>query len=104
MERREFRHPTTGNTVIASVVNRVNDPVVQRFTMLWRFAEERPDGSLIREEFEELTMRWTYRYEMRHLLELSGFDVVSEFSDFAGSPRAYAGEQIWVARRPVASR
>jgi SAM-dependent methyltransferase len=103
-ERREFRHPTTGNRVTASVVSRVNDPVVQRFTTVWRFAEEGPDGSLIREEFEELTMRWTYRYEMRHVLELSGFEIVSEFSDFAGSPPAYAGEQVWVARRQVASR
>jgi SAM-dependent methyltransferase len=103
-ERREFRHPTTGNKVTASVLSRVNDPVVQRLTMLWRFMEEAPDGSLIREEFEELTMRWTYRYEMRHLLELGGFEIVSEFSDFAGSPPAYAGEQVWVARRPVASR
>jgi SAM-dependent methyltransferase len=103
-ERREFRHPMAGNTVTASVVSRVNDPVVQRFTALWRFAEEGPDGSLIREEFEELTMRWTYRYEMRHLLELSGFEIVSEFSDFAGSPPAYGGEQVWVARRPAAGR
>jgi len=102
-ERREFRHPETGNKVTASVESRVNDPVVQRFTMLWRFAEEGPDGSVIREEFEELTLRWTYRYEMRHLLELGGFEIISEFSDFAGAPPAYGGEQIWVARRPVAA-
>jgi SAM-dependent methyltransferase len=103
-ERREFEHPSTGNTVIASVERRINDPVVQRFTMLWRFAEEGSDGSLIREEFEELTLRWTYRYEMRHLLELSGFEVVSEFSDFSGAPPKYGDEQIWVARRPAGRR
>jgi SAM-dependent methyltransferase len=103
-ERREFRHPTTGNTVIASVLSRVNDPLSQRLTMRWRFAEEGPDGSVVREEFEELVLRWTYRHEMRHLLELSGFEVVSEFSDFSGAPPAYAAEQIWVARRPTASR
>lgn len=44
-------------------------------------------------------MRWTYRYEMRHLLELSGFSVESESSDFLGSPPAYAREQVWVAQR-----
>jgi hypothetical protein len=94
----------TGNTVSASVERRVNDPLVQRFTMLWRFAEKGSDGSLIREEFEELTLRWTYRYEMRHLLELSGFEIVSEFSDFSGAPPSYGDEQIWVARRPAGRR
>jgi SAM-dependent methyltransferase len=103
-ERLEFEHPRTGNTVSASVERRVNDPLVQRFTMLWRFAEKGSDGSLIREEFEELTLRWTYRYEMRHLLELSGFEIVSEFSDFSGAPPSYGDEQIWVARRPAGRR
>jgi hypothetical protein len=103
-ERREFLHPTTGNRITASVVRRANDPVVQRSTMLWRFAEEGSDGSLLREEFEELTMRWTYRYEMRHLLERCGFEILSEFSDFAGTQPAYGGEQVWVARRPAAGR
>lgn len=103
-ERREFRHPTTGNTVVASVLSRVNDPVAQRFTQRWRFAEESPDGTQVREEFEELTLRWTYRYEMRHLLELSGFEPIAEYSDYGGTPPAYGGEQIWLARRPAARR
>jgi SAM-dependent methyltransferase len=103
-EMREFRHPTTGNKVIATVLSRVNDPVTQQFTQRWRFAEEGPDGSSIREEFEDLTLRWTYRYEMRHLLELGGFEQIAEYSDYAGSPPAYGREQIWVARRPAARR
>jgi hypothetical protein len=35
---------------------------------------------------------------MRHLLELAGFTVEDCFSDFAGSPPAYAKEQVFVAR------
>ena len=27
-------------------------------------------------------MRWTYRFEMRYLLEASGFEVAAEYSDF----------------------
>ena len=103
-ERREFRHPTTGNTVVASVMSRTNDPVAQRFTQRWRFAEESPGGTQVREEFEDLTLRWTYRYEMRHLLELSGFEPIAEYSDYGGSPPAYGGEQIWLARRPATRR
>ena len=36
---------------------------------------------------------------MRHLLVRAGFEPVAEYSDYAGSPPAYAREQIWVARR-----
>jgi len=34
-----------------------------------------------------------------HLLELSGFAVEAEFSDFLGGAPAYGKEQLWVARR-----
>jgi hypothetical protein len=44
-------------------------------------------------------LRWTYRFEMRYLLEVSGFEVAAEYSDFRGSPPQYAAEQVWVARR-----
>jgi hypothetical protein len=53
-----------------------------------------------RHEEEMLSMRWTYRYEMRYLLELCGFDVQAEYSDFRRSPPAYGREHVWVARRP----
>lgn len=65
----------------------------------WRFQEFDHDGALLREEREVLRLRWLYRYEMRHLLELCGFSIEAEFSDFQESPPAYGKEQIWVARR-----
>ncbi len=45
-------------------------------------------------------MSWIYRREMRYLFELTGFEVLAEYSDFAKSPPAYGKEQIWVARKP----
>jgi hypothetical protein len=42
-------------------------------------------------------MRWTFRYEMRHLLRLCGFRVLEEYSDFRKSPPSYGKEQVWVA-------
>jgi hypothetical protein len=42
-------------------------------------------------------MRWTFRYEMRHLLRLCGFRVLEEYSDFDKSPPSYGKEQVWVA-------
>jgi hypothetical protein len=37
------------------------------------------------------------RYEIRYLLELCGFAIENELSDFSGSPPAYEREQIWIA-------
>jgi SAM-dependent methyltransferase len=102
--RRETVVLSTGNRVVAEALTRHNDPVRQVFSELWRFTEATPDGTLIREEREELQLRWTYRHEMRNLLELAGFDVVAEYSDYAGSGPAYGGEQVWVARRPASKR
>lgn len=98
-ERGEF--VVEGRRIRVTVAERHTDPVAQRLRERWRFAEVDVDGRIVREEFEELTLRWTYRHEMRHLLELGGFEPIAEYSDYAGSPPAYGREQIWVARRPA---
>jgi hypothetical protein len=98
-EVRETTHPVTGRRVVVRIDERVNDPVRQVFRQRWRFKELGEDGTVVREEQEELSLRWTYRWEMRHLLELSGFEPVAEYGDYAASPPAYGGEQIWLARK-----
>jgi SAM-dependent methyltransferase len=94
--------PTTGRTIRVEVLSRQNDTVTQVLREIWRFTEMDASGTVLRAEEEELLLRWTYRYEMRHLLALAGFDGVDEYSDFRGSPPAYGGEQVWVCRRPEA--
>ena len=37
--------------------------------------------------------------EMRYLFELTGFEVVAEYSDLFRSPPAYGKEQLWVLRK-----
>ena len=44
----------------------------------------------------ELLLRYTYRYEMEHLLTVAGFRVVSLAGDFAQTPYVGYGEQVWV--------
>jgi SAM-dependent methyltransferase len=95
--RPTITHPVTGNTLTVNVLSRRNDALRQLFTEHWRFSELSPTGQLLRQEDELLELRWTYRYEMRYLLELSGFTVEAELSDFSGSPPAYGKEQIWIA-------
>jgi len=95
--------PRTGHTIEVEVLARTNDPLTQVLHETWRFTELDPAGTILRSEEEVLSMRWTYRHEMHHLLELAGFDVVGEYSDFDRSPPSYGREQVWVARRPVMS-
>ena len=91
-------HPESGNVVQVEVLERTNHTVDQLLEETWRFTEFSAPGVVLRQEEEVLRMRWLYRYEMRYLLELSGFEVVAEYSDFYGSPPDYGKEQVWVAR------
>jgi len=91
-------HPESWNLVRIEVADRMNDPVAQVFEETWRFTEVDRAGSVLRQEEEVLRMRWTYRHEMRYLLELCGFEVLAEYSDYFRSPPAYGKEQVWVAR------
>jgi SAM-dependent methyltransferase len=95
---REFTHPISGNRVTVETLERVNDPVSQTLRERWRFTEFGAGGEKIRQEEELIRLRWSFRYEMRHLLERSGFAIEAEYSDFHRSPPAYAKEQVWVAR------
>jgi len=36
---------------------------------------------------------------MRYLFELTGFQVIDEYSDFFRSQPVYAAEQLWVVRK-----
>jgi ubiquinone/menaquinone biosynthesis C-methylase UbiE len=73
------------------------DHVAQVRHDLWRYRLFGTDGTVAEEEALELSLRWIFRWEMRHLLRLANFVVDAEYSDFAGSPPAYGKEQIWVA-------
>ena len=93
--------PDTGQTIRVDVLYRDNDTLKQIVREVWRFTVIDPSGAVVNSEDEQLELRWTYRYEMRHLLELSGFVEAVEYSDFDRSAPAYGAEQVWVARRPA---
>ena len=93
--------PDSGHRVTRRVLHRTTEPLSQLMTEVWEFVELDDAGGTCRRDEETLRMRWTYRFEMRYLLAVSGFEVDAEYSDFRGSPPAYAAEQVWVARRPA---
>ena len=98
-DRASGRSADSGNTVLVRALHRMNNPLAQVFAERWEFSEIGADGAVLRREEEVLRLRWTYRHEMRYLLELAGFSVEAEYSDFHRSPPRYGAEQVWVARR-----
>jgi len=92
-KRTSTHDAATGCEVALDVTDRRTDPVTQTFSEIWRWRVMR-DGVAVRSYDDELRLRWTYRYEMRYLLELTGFKVVGEHSDFKGSPPRYGAEQV----------
>ena len=98
MTRPEGRDPATGEDVSIAVIDRRNDPLTQTFVETWRWTIAKA-GRVVRQTDEALHMRWTYRHEMRHLFELSGYRVVAEYGDFTGGAPRYGAEQVWVVSR-----
>ena len=91
-------HPETGRRDVARVLRTNFDHLNQLRRDLWRYAEIGPNGETLAEDTREMVLRWTYRWELHHLLNLCGFAVEAEYSDFAGSAPAYGKELIVVAR------
>jgi SAM-dependent methyltransferase len=94
----ELMHPTTENRVTWEVTAQNPDPFRQLIVDDWTATELDGSGRVLRSETERLTLRWSLRAEMRHLFELTGFEVVAEYGDFRGGPPAYGHEQVWVLR------
>jgi ubiquinone/menaquinone biosynthesis C-methylase UbiE len=90
--------PETGLRYVGEVVRTDFDHLNQVRRDLWRYVEVGPDGAVLAEDTREMVLRWTYRWELHHLLKLCGFAVEVEYSDFAGSAPAYGKELILVAR------
>ena len=85
-------------TLKSSMLGGSTLPGAQILVEQWRTTELGLDGAILRTLEESLTLRWTYRWEMRYLLELSGYEIDAEYGDFQGSAPAYGREQVWVVR------
>jgi SAM-dependent methyltransferase len=95
-KRPQAYDPVSRRKINVEITDRSTDPVTQTFSETWRWTVTK-NGSVIQTYDDVLRLRWTYRYEMRYLLELSGFRVLREYSDFKGSASRYGAEQVWVA-------
>jgi len=94
----EFIHPETGNQVIVWYSGQY-DPEIQLLNAYFIFEEIDSNGRVLQKTYNPLTLRYVHRYEMRYLLELSGYKVEALYGDFQRGPFRYSGEQIWVVRK-----
>ncbi len=59
------------------------------------------DGVVGRRFYRDFQLRYSHRWEIRHLLEVCGFEIVDLFGDFERSPfDETSTEMVWVARMP----
>lgn len=99
MPDREAVEPASGHLVRRRTVARHNDPINQTIAETFRLEVVSATGEVIAEAETSFAVRWACRQEMAYLFELSGFEVVEQYSDFDRAPPAYGKRQIWVARR-----
>jgi SAM-dependent methyltransferase len=70
----------------------------QMIDQYWVFEELDDEGRVVSKRYRRLTLRYVYRYEMQHLLQLCGFRIEALYGDFQRGPFRAGGEQIWIAR------
>jgi SAM-dependent methyltransferase len=91
-------HPESGRRYVGEVLRTDFDHLNQVRRDLWRYSEIGAKGEVLAQATREMALRWTYRWELYHLLSLCGLAVEAEHSDFAGASPAYGRELIVVAR------
>ncbi len=95
---REFVNPETGRRVILWA-QRTYDLDQQAIYEERIFEEIDAEGRVASRTYTPLTLRWIYRYEMAHLLELCGYQIEALYGDFKRGPFHPEGEQIWVVSK-----
>lgn len=92
-----FPHPDTGNTVQVWATRRY-EPAEQVVGETRVFEELDASGRTVGRLHTRVRLRYTFRFEMQHLLERCGFTIEDLHGDFAGGPFSAGGEQVWFAR------
>ena len=94
----EFIHPDTGRRVMVWDTRRY-ELEHQMIDQYYVFEELDTQGRVVSKRYSRMTLRYAFRYEIQHLLELCGFQIEALYGDFQRGPFRHGGEQIWIARR-----
>lgn len=88
--------PEHGDRVMAWA-SRVPGPEEQMIQEDWVIERFDRTGQSIARHLRQLRLRYIYRYEMEHLLELEGLRVEKLEGGFDNQPYRHGAEQIWTA-------
>jgi ubiquinone/menaquinone biosynthesis C-methylase UbiE len=91
-------HPETGRRYTGEVLRTRFDHLDQVCRDLWHYTEIGPNGEVLAQDTREMALRWTYRWELYHLLRRCGLAAEAEYSDFGRGAPTYGKELILVAR------
>jgi len=95
---RDVHQPESGTRLVVYGQNRW-DHIEQTNNSRLIIEEVDHQGRMLQRLYRDFVMRYTYRYEMQHLLERSGFEVEALHGDFEGSAFEISSpEMVWVAR------
>ena len=79
--------------------SRVTCPEEQRFEEEIVYEKFDANGVSQWRRARKIHLRWFWRYEMEHLFELCGLEVVKLEGGFKGQPFRQGSEQLWTVRR-----
>jgi SAM-dependent methyltransferase len=88
-----------GERVESESIGQKVDPYMQWVTETWEHTRYDKNGGVISVRLDEFKLRWTYRFEMEHLLVRSGLKPIECFSDFCGNKIKDEIQHIWIVKR-----
>lgn len=94
---KEIKDPETGHWTIIWETRHYdqNRQIIDNFFIYDELDEA---GVVVKRIYRPLKLRWVYRYEMEHLLDLCGFQVEELYGDFDQRPfDENSREMVWVA-------
>ena len=98
---REYRHPQTGRN-IRSWISVEYHTSVQKMISTGVREELSDEGEVLLRAYSTMELRYTFRYEMEHLLARCGFEIEGLYGDFSGGEyRGNSPAMVWVAQGPA---
>lgn len=88
--------PSTGFRVVSESKLQTVDPLHQTITELWQHRKYDTSGKLAACHEDTFVLRWTYLFEMEHLLVRSGFGSIMCFGDFFYGSVKDECQHIWL--------
>lgn len=92
-------YETARGTTVTRLDGQTHDRMAQRVDVTMRWVERDAGGRVVADQRDGYSVRYTFRYELEHLLARAGFTDVRLYGDFDERPLGEAPRQLIVAAR-----